>query len=101
MVILATWMGQAALGRFVMTEMSISQTVLAKGIERRVSEVLSSLCRELNEFTTDMNVEDAKTAKFMILGMVNDAAEAFYNKMRERIERNERLGIENGKRVNR
>jgi len=67
----------------------IPEAILARAIEKSVSEKLGTLTREMGEFTKGMSGEDAGRARFLLLALTEQAAESFFSKMRERLNKKE------------
>ena len=69
-----------------MTNPSVSEKLLQMLIEKSVSEKLNNLTREFGELTKGMSEGEKQQTALMILGMVENATNEFFNKMRARIE---------------
>lgn len=66
---------------------SVSERLLQMAVHKKVSDELGKLFQQLAEFTSEMNKDDARKAKILILSMVGVGCNNFIARMADRINK--------------
>ena len=77
----------------------VLEKLLAGEMRKRVFNQLGAM---VNDLPADrLSRDERKLPKLQVLGFIEDACKEFFPEMRQRIERDEPKGMENGKRISR